>query len=303
MPLTKKENRISHASPSALKSLFLAARPRTWSASLCPVLIGTVIAAQKAPIKTDIFLLTLLFSLFIQIGTNYANDYFDFIKNADTEDRIGPKRAVQQGWIAPKTMLLTALFTFALALVAAIPLMLSVGLWSLGAALLCVLFGILYTGGPRPLGYLGLGEILVFSFFGPVAVLGSYFLQTGAVGFDPLIASFPPGLIAAAILIANNLRDEITDRPAGKKTIVVRFGRRFGSCVYALCFAGAVFSALPFSKLAALSLFASLPLISKTFRFQKNGELIAVLQGTSMLLSIYTILFCLSMMGSFKSCL
>src|SRR4029077_8495079 len=115
---------------------------------------------------------------------NFANDYFDFINGADTSERIGPKRAVSAGWIDPGTMLIAALFTFALALCLALPLMLKIGLWSFAVAALCVLCGILYTGGPKPLGYLGLGEILVLIFYGPVAVMGTYFLQTGESRFS-----------------------------------------------------------------------------------------------------------------------
>ncbi len=296
MPLTKKENQILPASPSALKAFFLAARPRTWSASLCPVLVGTVLAANQVQIRRDLFILTLLFSLFIQIGTNYANDYFDFIKGADTTDRIGPKRAVQQGWIAPKTMLKATLGVFGCALIAAIPLMAVAGIWSLAMALACAAFGILYTGGPKPLGYIGLGEILVFSFFGPVAVMGTYFLQTHTIGFLPFLASIPPGLLSAAILLANNLRDENTDRPAGKKTIVVRFGKNFGSWAYVLCIAGSICAALPFSILSAASLLGFVPLVKKVFQFQQREELIPVLQGTSLLLLVYTLLFCSCLM-------
>ncbi len=165
----------------SLKAFFLGARPRTWSASLSPVLIGACLAAREAPIDIPILFLTLLFSLLIQIGTNYANDYFDFVKNADTSARIGPKRAVQQGWVSPRAMLLAAILAFACAFLFAIPLMIAAGLWSFPIAALCILLGILYTGGPKPLGYLGLGELLVFFFFGPFASAGAYFQQTGAV--------------------------------------------------------------------------------------------------------------------------
>lgn len=292
MPSTKSENPTSPASPNALKAFFLAARPRTWSASLSPVLIGTALAAREVSIETSIFILTLLFSFSIQIGTNYANDYFDFVNNADTSARIGPKRAVQQGWISPKAMLFAALAAFACAFLFALPLMISVGLWSFPVAALCILLGLLYTGGPKPLGYLGLGELLVLFFFGPVAVLGTYFLQTGGVSASTLLASLPPGLISAAILIANNLRDETTDRLASKRTIVVRFGRRFGSWAYALSLAAAALAAFLFSKILIAIFLLAIPFIKKAFRFGNPAELIAVLQGTSLLLLLYTLFFC-----------
>lgn len=251
-----------------------------------------MLSAQKGPIEISLFLLTLFFSLSIQIGTNYANDYFDFINNADTSARIGPKRAVQQGWISPKAMLFATLVAFVCAFLFATPLMIAAGLWSFPIAALCILLGILYTGGPKPLGYLGLGELLVLIFFGPVAVLGTYFIQTGGVSAYALLASLPPGLIASAILLANNLRDETTDRQASKKTIVVRFGRRFGSWTYALSLAFAAVAAFLFSKMLAVIFLLAIPFIKKAFRFRDPAELIAVLQGTSLLLLLYTLFFC-----------
>jgi len=298
MPLTKSANPITPASPSALKAYFLAARPKTWIASLSPVLIGASMAAYAKPL---IFVLTLLFSLLIQVGTNYANDYFDFVNGADSHLRNGPKRAVQQGWIAPSAMLMATLAIFGAALLIAIPLMVIAGLWSLFLAALCIAFGVLYTGGPKPLGYLGLGELLVFTFFGPVAVCGTYFLQTGTLNGSVLLASLAPGFLSCSILIANNLRDEKSDRAANKKTLIVRFGRTFGSWEYTLAIAAAAaipwllvfFHQSPLSITAAsLILPAAYPWIKKAFRFRDPLELISVLQGSSSLLFLFTVLFC-----------
>ncbi|MBI5273152.1 MAG: 1,4-dihydroxy-2-naphthoate polyprenyltransferase [Chlamydiia bacterium] len=317
MPSTKNGNLITPDSLSVRKSpilarishtdrrkgglaFFLAARPRTWSASLCPVLIGKAMASQEVAVNSFILLFTLLFALSIQIGTNFANDYFDFIKGADTSLRIGPRRAVQQGWVSPSAMLWAAATAFSFALLFALPLILSTFFWSLPAALFCILLGILYTGGPKPLGYLGLGEILVFIFFGPVATLGTYFLQTGTFSFSCAIASIVPGLLSSAILIANNLRDEATDRLAGKNTLIVSFGQRFGKWFYAAVIGCAacvpislLFLGLPWKiALSSLSFFAAIPCIHKVFHFQNPAELIAVLQGTSFLLIFYTFFFC-----------
>jgi 1,4-dihydroxy-2-naphthoate octaprenyltransferase len=237
-----------------------------------------------------VFALTLLFSLFIQIGTNFANDYFDFVKGADTDARKGPARATQQGWISPSTMLRATWIVFALSILIAIPLMLQAGPWSFVVAALCVAFGIMYTGGPKPLGYLGLGELLVFVFFGPVAVCGSFFLQTGQWTLPVLIASFAPGLLSCAILIANNLRDEETDRIANKKTLVVRFGRLFGAIEYTL--AVLIPCAILYSFIGGTTpiLFAlfTLPNIIKAFRSQQLAEL---LPKTALLLILYTLIF------------
>jgi len=297
----KKENPTSINSPNILKCYWIASRPKTWTASICPVLIGTSLAFYMGFFSLPIFILTLLFSLCIQIGTNFANDYFDFIKGADTEMRKGPQRATQQGWIPPSDMLRASLLAFSFALFFAIPLMLMAGLWSWGVALLCILFGLLYTGGPKPLGYVGLGEILVFVFFGPVAICGTYFLQTGEMDFFIFLASLSPALLSTAILVANNLRDETSDRIANKKTLVVRWGRKFGSYEYAILilFASIIPSLLALFHLAPLSLtitslilVPAVPLIKKGFCFKDPLELIALLQGTSFLLLIYTLLFC-----------
>lgn len=295
----KSENPTTHASPSALKSFVLASRPKTWIASLSPVFIGTAMAEEPT---LALFIPTLLFSLFIQVGTNYANDYFDFINGADTNLRNGPKRATQEGWVTPRSMWLASLTMFSLAILIAIPLMILAGLWSLFLALACVAFGILYTGGPRPLGYLGLGETLVFLFFGPIAACGTYFLQTKTLTAPIFIASLAPGLLSCSILIANNLRDEKSDRIAQKNTLIVRFGRTFGSWEYTLSILLAASIPIllvtlynaPASLLIAssIALFA-IPSIKKAFTFRDPLELISVLQNSALLLMLYTLLFCL----------
>lgn len=295
----KKENLISVDSPNILKCYWIASRPKTWIASISPVVIGASLAIHKSSFSYIVFILTLLFSLFIQIGTNFANDFFDFIKGADTKDRKGPLRATQQGWIQPSTMLKASLIVFGCAFLFALPLMYLAGLWSLPIALVCILLGLLYTGGPRPLGYLGLGEILVFIFFGPVAVCGAYFLQTGKIDSLSFLSSLPPAFISTAILAANNLRDEITDRTANKRTLIVRFGRTFGSYEYTLLVLAAALvpwiiaiqCQAPKIGISSLFFIPAYPLIKKSFQFKDPLELISLLQGTSLLLFIYTFLF------------
>lgn len=281
MPSMKSANPTTTDSPSALKAYFLAARPRTWIASLSPVLIGTVMSAKW---DASIFCLTMLFSLLIQIGTNFANDTFDFLNGADTELRVGPKRAVQQGWISVKAMQSATLIVFAFALFIALIL---AGLWSLPIAALCIAFGVLYTGGPKPLGYLGLGEVLVLVFFGPVATCGTCFLQTGTFGTDCFLASLSPGLLSCSILIANNLRDETSDRMAGKNTLVVRFGKTFGQIehIATVVLAALVPFALVFGYGAPLKLLSA----SLICLFMKQD-----LQRSALLLLLYTVLFCIS---------
>lgn len=295
----KNENLTLLVFPSAPKAYFLASRPKTWIASISPVLIGATMAPK---VNFTVLTLTLLFSLCIQIGTNFANDYFDFIKGADAR-RNGPKRATQEGWVQAPAMLRASLITFTLGLIAAIPLMMVVGLWSLFLALACVTFGILYTGGPKPLGYQGLGEFLVLPFFGPTAVCGTYFLQTGSLDLSVFIAGLAPGFLSCAILIANNLRDEETDRSANKWTLVARFGKTFGKWEYTFNVVAASF--VPFLYVffcgkpiaflsASLVLPLSIPAVQKVFSFKSPLELIAVLQATVGLLLFYTVLFILS---------
>lgn len=293
MPSMKNAKPISSASPNALKSLFLASRPKTWIASLSPVLIG---ASLVSHLNVLFFILTLLFSLFIQIGTNYANDYFDFINGADNHSRNGPKRATLEGWISPQAMLKASLFFFLAAFSIAIPLMLEAGLWSFFLAGACIAFGILYTGGPKPLGYLGLGELLVFPFFGPIATCGTYFLQTKTVTLPVFIASLAPGFFSCAILAANNLRDEKSDRAANKLTLIARFGKTFGAVEYTLCilFAALVPSLLGMNIFFSLIALITIPAIKKVFSFRDPLELISVLQQTALFLFLYTFLFCLA---------
>lgn len=302
MHSTKNGLPTSENSPSVPEKWLLATRPKTWIASLSPVCIGTALVGTKS-ISWTIFLLTALFSLAIQIGTNFANDYFDFIKGADTAERQGPKRAVQSGWISPASMRKATIAVFSAAFFIAIPLMVIAGLWSLLITAAAIAFGILYTGGAKPLGYLGFGEILVFVFFGPIATCGTYFLQTQTLHESILLASLAPGLLSCSLLIANNLRDENTDRTANKKTLIVRFGKIFGSLEYAFAVVIAIvvplllviFYQAPFNLLSAFFLFPiAFHLIKKAFIFQEPKELLSLLQGSSLLLFFYTLLFCLA---------
>lgn len=290
------------SSPSALKALLLASRPKTLAAGLSPVLLGTSMAAFEGSIDLPIFFLTLFFSLFIQIGTNYANDAFDFKNGADTEERIGPVRATQRGWLSYETMLKASFSSFLLALLAAIPLMMRAGWWSFPLALLSVLFGLLYTGGPKPLGYLGLGEVLVFLFFGPIAAVGAYYLQTTRLSIPILLASLSPGFLSCSILIANNLRDEISDRKAKKNTLVVRWGKRFGAWEYLLSTALAAlppvglvfFFNYPYRLLLGiLPFFFFIPLIRTAFSFKHPAEIIDHLAKSALILLAFTLIFSL----------
>ena len=195
--------------------------------------------------------------------------------------------------VTPRAMLVATGLAFGTACAFALPLMIREGLWSFGLAALCVLFGVIYTGGPKPLGYAGLGELLVFIFFGPVAVMGTYFLQTAEVNCIVLLASLAPGFLSAAILMANNLRDAIEDEISGKRTLVVRFGPSFGKWSYgvliSMAFLVPIFLYLVHfpAKLIAASLILLFAPFRKVFRS------LEVLQETSLLLLLYTLFFCI----------
>jgi 1,4-dihydroxy-2-naphthoate octaprenyltransferase len=203
----------------------MAARPRTLPAAVAPVLVGTALAATEATFRWPTFLAAVVGALFIQIGTNLSNDYSDARRGADTEDRLGPVRVTAGGLVPPRQVLVATWVAFGVAVLAGAYLIATAG-WELllvGAA--SILAGVLYTGGPRPYGYEGLGEVFVFLFFGVVAVAGSYFAQVERLEWEALVLAVPVGLLAAGILVVNNTRDLETDRRAGKRTLAVRLGR------------------------------------------------------------------------------
>jgi 1,4-dihydroxy-2-naphthoate polyprenyltransferase len=205
----------------------MAARPRTLPAAIAPVLVGTAAAIEVAgelP-RVGAFFAALIGSIFIQIGTNLANDYSDAKRGADTVDRLGPVRVTAAGLVAPRSVLVATWVAFAIAVAAGIYLTLVAGPVILVVGAASILAGVLYTGGPRPYGYAGLGELFVFLFFGMVAVNGSYYVQLEELDWLPFGLSVSIGCLATAILVVNNIRDIDTDRRAGKRTLAVRLGR------------------------------------------------------------------------------
>ena len=200
-------------------------RPRTLPAAVAPVLVGSALAWHDHSLQVAPAALALAFALLVQIGTNFANDYFDFVRGADTAARVGPRRAVAAGLVTPATMRRAMIGVFAAAFLTGLGLIAWGGPWLLAIGLASITSGYLYTGGPWPLAYVGLGDVFVFFFFGLVAVGGTYFVQTGKLVPDAVLAGVPIGLLAANILVVNNYRDLDTDRAANKRTLAVRFGR------------------------------------------------------------------------------
>jgi 1,4-dihydroxy-2-naphthoate octaprenyltransferase len=212
----------------------MAARPRTLPAAIAPVLVGTAAAvywAGELP-RAGAFVAALLGSVFIQIGTNLANDYSDAKRGADTADRLGPVRVTSSGLVTPRRVLNATWIAFAVAVACGIYLATVAGIVILLVGAISIAAGVLYTGGPRPYGYAGLGEVFVFLFFGLVAVNGSYYVQLEDLRALPVLLSIPIGLLSAAILVVNNVRDIDTDRRAGKRTLAVRIGRRRSRDLY-----------------------------------------------------------------------
>ena len=209
------------------------ARPRTLPAAVAPVLAGTAVAVwEREPVWWKAFL-ALLVSLLLQVGVNYANDYSDGIRGTD-DDRVGPLRLVGSGAATPRAVRSAALAALAAAAAVGLVLAAATAWWLVGVGLLCVLAAWFYTGGARPYGYMGLGEVMVFVFFGLVAVVGTTYVQTEAFHLSAVYAGVGIGAITCALLVANNLRDIPTDAEAGKWTLAVVLGEERTRILYVL---------------------------------------------------------------------
>jgi 1,4-dihydroxy-2-naphthoate octaprenyltransferase len=282
-----------------------AARPRTLPAAVAPVLVGSALAAHDHRFDAGAAGLCLAFALLVQVGTNFANDYYDFLKGADTAARVGPRRAVASGLVAPPVMKRAMAGVFAVAFVLGLGLIHWGGPWMLAVGVASILCGVAYTGGPYPLGYHGLGDLFVFLFFGLVAVATTYFVQAGRVSHHALLAGVPVGLLAANILVVNNYRDFETDTVARKRTLVVRFGRRFARVQFGLSLLGAfavplVFYASGYRAWCLLPLLA-VPLAIRHVRRLAAGQTpadhVLLLGDTGKLLALYAVLFAVGVLA------
>ncbi|MGA0254305.1 MAG: 1,4-dihydroxy-2-naphthoate polyprenyltransferase [Rhodothermales bacterium] len=211
-----------------------AARPKTLWAAVSPVLLGIGIAVGSGWFHPLSATLALVGALLIQVATNFHNDVADHEKGADREDRLGPRRMVSEGLITAAAMRRATAVTFALAVLSGVYLMLRGGLPIVAIGVASIIFGLAYTGGRYSLAYLGIADLFVFIFFGPVAVAGTVFVQTLAWPSWVWLAGVAPGLLCVNILLVNNLRDRLQDIESGKRTLIVRFGRRFGLHLYAV---------------------------------------------------------------------
>lgn len=285
-----------------VRAFLLASRPKTLAAAAVPVIVGTAVAEATAGMRLGPALAALFGAFAIQVGTNYANDLFDFLKGADTEARLGPTRAVQAGLLSPRAMGVGVALAFGLATLAGVYLVF-IGGWPIVViGILSILSGIGYTGGPFPLAYNGLGDVFVLVFFGFVAVLGTTYVQTLEVPPLAWWAALPVGALSTAILVVNNVRDRDQDALVHKRTAVVRYGRGFGVLEYAAC--------LGLAYLVPLALAASgrgpwvlLPLMTlplagaqlASVRRDEGVRLNGTLAGTAQLLFAYGLLFSLGL--------
>ncbi len=251
---------------SKINAFILAARPKTLAAAFVPILVATAVAyselnASGLKVQWSLSLFALLSSIFIQIGTNFINDAIDFKKGADNEKRIGPKRMTQSGLLSSKQVLFGGLCCFLLAALFGVPLIVSGGLPILFVGIVSIICGYIYTGGPYPLAYKGLGELFVILFFGIIAVLGVYYLQTNTIHLHAFIASLQIGLLATVLISINNFRDYIEDKKVHKMTLAALFGKKFARFEIAFLFSFAFLLNI-YWYLSGYIFVAFLPLIS-----------------------------------------
>jgi len=285
--------------PGAVAVWFLAARPKTLWASIAPVVVGTAMAVGDGGFHGPAALTALACSVLIQVATNFANDLFDFEKGADTEARQGPLRVTQAGLVTPGMMKRGVLVVLLLTLLGGLYLIWRGGWPAVFIGVLSVVCGMLYTGGPRPLGYMGLGDLFVLIFFGPVAVAGTYYVQALTVNATVIVAGLAPGLLSVAILAVNNLRDADEDRRTGKRTLAVRFGPGFARAEYIIAVVAACLLPLllylasghrPYSVATVAVVVVALPAFRRLFVL--DGPLLnPVLAYTAKLLLLYSAVF------------
>lgn len=285
--------------PKRFQIWWLAIRPRTLPAAAAGVVTGSALALHDHVFRPLPALAALLVAFLLQIGSNLANDVFDYERGADSSRRHGPLRVTQSGLLAPDQVKWGMGIVFLLAGLLGLYLAFEAGWPVLLIGLAAILLAVAYTGGPFPLGYYGLGDLFVFLFFGLACVTGTYFVQVGRVSPAAWCMSLPVGLIVVGILVVNNLRDMSTDRLAGKHTLAVLLGGRFAKGEYLFCLLLAflclpVWCAAGLLPWGALLAWLSLPLAWKLVRIvftQKGQTLNAALGGTGQLALAFSILF------------
>lgn len=277
----------------------IGARPRTLPAAVAPVLVATALAGSDASLLPA--LLALIVSLSLQVGVNYANDYSDGIRGTDS-NRVGPTRITASGLATPSSVKAAAFISFGIGAVAGLGLAIMTSWWLIAVGVASILAAWGYTGGKNPYGYIGLGELFVFIFFGVVATVGTFYVQSETITFDAILASIPMGTFACALLAINNIRDRILDEPAGKKTLAVRLGdrraRQFFALLIALGYVAALSIGSPWILLTLLTAPVALGLVRGVLGDVQGRELIPYLAKTGKLQLLFAIIFSASLVLS-----
>jgi len=286
--------------PSALRTWILAIRPATLTVAVGPVLVGAAAAKVAGTVHVGAVIAALLGAMLLQAGANLANDVFDHEKGADGPDRKGPLRVTQAGLLSPRAVRAGMVVVFALATLTGVYLTAVAGPVVMAIGVLSIASAVAYTGGPWPLGYHGLGDLFVFVFFGVVAVCGTAFVASGGLPPLALAASVPVGCLATAVLVVNNTRDHEADARVGKRTLVARFGRRFGVVEYAVLLAVAYAAPAALAVVGARSPWVLLPLLTaplavklaRTVATRADGPALnGALASTGRLLLAHSVLF------------
>jgi len=294
--------------PSVIRPWWLAARLPSLPASIGPVLVGSALAAREGNFSLPIFLATLGAAVLLQIGANYANDVFDYLKGADRSDRLGPLRATQSGLLTVRQMLIGTATVFALAALIGVYLV-TIGGWPiLAIGALAIICAIAYTAGPLPLAYHGLGDLFAFLFFGVIAATSTYYLQTATINWLAIVASLPNACFATCMIAVNNLRDIDTDRLANKRTLAVRIGDRptrveyvalmLAAYLVPLALVIADVSGSGWLLLPLASAPAALVLMRDLWRTPRSSALNPILGRTAKLDLIFSVLFAVALLLS-----
>jgi 1,4-dihydroxy-2-naphthoate polyprenyltransferase len=286
-----------------VRAWVMASRPRTLTASIVPVIVGTALAVRDGVFNMWVALAALLAAVLIQIGTNLANDLHDFKKGADTDTRLGPTRVTSAGLLTPREVESGMWVVFGLAAACGLYVV-YVGGWPiLVIGITSILAGIAYTAGPFPLGYNGLGDVAVFIFFGLAGVMGTYYAQARAVTLDAFVTAVPVGALTTNILVVNNVRDTDTDRAAGKRTLAVLWGRGAARAEYAVLLALAYGAPLVLWLLRGARVWVLLPLLTipvavrlaRVVITTEGPALNRALAETAQFLAFYGLLFALGL--------
>ncbi len=281
----------------------LAARPKTLLAAFVPVIVGTSLAVAEGSYNLFVSSVALICSILIQIGTNFTNDLYDHLKGADTKERVGPKRALNEGWVTVAQMKVAIYLSFLLSFLMGLYLVYYAGPFILLIGILSIISGFMYTAGPFPLAYNGLGDLFVFLFFGFVGTVGTYFIHTGYISSQALISAIPVGALVTNILVVNNYRDIEQDKMAGKQTLAVLLGKNFAFVEYCTLLASSFAVPLIMYIYYDLTYWIFLPYLTLPFAYKliimllnyKGTELNPALELSAKLSALFGLLFSLGL--------